>query len=154
LAFGDAVTGGSMLETDEALADGRIDTISFNAINQPTDFPVSSLVSDASVAGTESGYLISQLQKLGAINEAWWQVPELQEELSAEEITLLMPMSNAPTSALACREPLTSLADLQGKQIRAGSASSFGQIEALGATAVSITFSDLFESLQRGIVDC
>src|SRR5690606_31004763 len=57
-------------------------------------------------------------------------------------------------AVLACAEPLTTLEDLKGKQIRVGPQAQFGQIEALGATPVAVAFADLYESLQRGIVDC
>lgn len=155
IAFQDAISGAPQ-EADEALADGRIDMHLLVPFQQPSDFPVAgTLVSAANLAAaTGESYLGNYLATTAALNEVWFQQQELKDELADHGLTLLSPIPTAPDVSMACAEPVEDLADLEGLQIRVGPAGAFTQVEALGATPVSVVFADLFESLQRGIVDC
>lgn len=153
LVYNDAVSG-SATESDEALQDGRIDLHMLATQLQPSDFPVSGRLQNESTAIRGAGYITGGLGAFGALNEVWWEQPELHEEVNDLGLTLLTPLAAQPYNVMACREPVVSLEDLEGKQVRVGPAAAFAQIEALGASPVSVPFADLFESLQRGIVDC
>lgn len=155
VAFQDAVSG-TPQDGDEALSDGRIDMHLLVPFQQPSDFPIAgTLLADSTLAAYQTdSYLGGYLASIPAINEVWYGVPELREEFGGLGLQVIAPMPTAPDMSLACREPVESLADLEGKQIRVGPAGAFAQVEALGATPVSVVFADLFESLQRGIVDC
>lgn len=153
LVYNDAVSG-SATESDEALQDGRIDLHMLATQLQPSDFPVSGRVQNESTAIRGAGYITGGLGAFGALNEVWWEQPELHEEVNDLGLTLLTPLAAQPYNVMACREPVVSLDDIEGKQVRVGPAAAFDQIEALGASPVSIPFAELFESLQRGIVDC
>lgn len=152
LVFGDAIAPN--VEADEALADGRIDLHLLVPFLQPSDFPVVGQVMTDATSLRPSAYLSGGLVAFAALSEAMMDVPEIHEEYEQDGITVLAPIPTLPQSSLACSKPLTSLDDLAGKQIRVGPAGTYGQIEALGATPVSVAFADLYESLQRGIVDC
>lgn len=141
-------------ESDEALLDGRIDSHNFSAFSSPSEFPINGqLMLDAAVV-RESSLLEGTLTLLGATNQTAWEVPEVTAEYTAKGLTPIMPFASAGLSGLACTEPVTSLADLKGKMIRTGPLVQVGQVEALGATSVNLPFTELYEALQRGIVDC
>lgn len=55
---------------------------------------------------------------------------------------------------MLCREPVRSIADLKGKRIRSYGTAYPALIEALGATPVSVTTTEAYEALERGILDC
>lgn len=153
VAFQDAISG-TPQEADEAMQDGRIDMHLLVPFQQPSDYPVSGqLLTDTSIM-RDTSFIAGYLASVGAINEAAWEIPELHEEFENGGLTVLSPIPTIPSTSLACSEPLTSLDDLRGKQIRVGPSGTYGQIEAMGATPVSVVFADLYESLQRGIIDC
>jgi TRAP-type C4-dicarboxylate transport system substrate-binding protein len=55
---------------------------------------------------------------------------------------------------LHCTEPVTSLADAQGKQVRNPGAAWASQLGALGMEPIDLPASEAFEGFQRGIIDC
>lgn len=152
LVFGDAIAAN--VEADEALADGRIDLHLLVPFLQPSDFPVSGQFALETTVTRDSPLVSGTLASFGAVNETLHQTDELITEYADRNLTVMNPLVHTGNVVMACSEPLTSLADLKGKQVRVGPQPAFGQVEALGATPVSVAYADLFESLQRGIVDC
>lgn len=141
-------------ESDEALLDGRIDSHNFSAFSSPSEFPINGqLMLDAAVV-RESSLLEGTLTLLGATNQTAWDISAVTAEYTDKGLNPIMPFASAGLSGLACTEPVTSLADLKGKMIRTGPLVQVGQVEALGATSVNLPFTELYEALQRGIVDC
>ncbi len=59
-----------------------------------------------------------------------------------------------PAQVLFCNAPITSLADLKGKKVRTSGRSLAEFVEALGATGVTMPFSEVPQALQRKVVDC
>lgn len=55
---------------------------------------------------------------------------------------------------LLCREPVKSLADLKGKRIRTYGYAYPKIVSAMGATPVSMSTTEAYGALQRGILDC
>lgn len=53
-----------------------------------------------------------------------------------------------------CKEKIESLADLTGKKVRASGAPASDTLEQLDATAVNMTGGEVYQALQRGLVDC
>ncbi len=53
-----------------------------------------------------------------------------------------------------CNEPVSSIADLAGRKVRVSGAPAADTLEQLGATAVNLTGGEVFQALQRGLVDC
>lgn len=153
VAFQQAISGMPQ-DGDEALGDGRTDIHLLVPFQQPSDFPVSGTILPEATIQRPGGYLSGYLAAIGATNEVGWGLSELHEEYEAHGLTVMAPMPTQPSASLACSQPVESLEDFRGKQIRVGPAATYGQIEALGAVPVSVVFADLYESLQRGIVDC
>jgi TRAP-type transport system periplasmic protein len=79
--------------------------------------------------------------------------PEFQQELAANN---LYAFGFRPLEAygLLCMKPVKSIADMEGLRIRSYGFAYPRLIEAMGATPVSISTSETYETLQRSIVDC
>jgi TRAP-type transport system periplasmic protein len=53
-----------------------------------------------------------------------------------------------------CKEPISSLADLAGRKVRVSGAPAADTLKALGATAVNMSGGEVYQALQRGLVNC
>ncbi len=142
--------GGSVAavgETPEALANGVGDMGDIVTPYFPDQFPLNNAV----------GFFIPQpldSREVGQAMVDWHaEYPEFVEELSRQN---LHAISFRPLESygLLCKEPVESMADLNGKRVRSYGFAYPALIEAMGATPVSITTSDTYEALERSIVDC
>ncbi|KHF38521.1 TRAP transporter substrate-binding protein [Halalkalibacter okhensis] len=79
---------------------------------------------------------------------------DLVAELQPEELqdTELMFIYGISPGVLMTTEPIESLEDLRGKQIRA-SGTNVATLEKLGATPVAMPVTETYEALSRGVVD-
>lgn len=66
----------------------------------------------------------------------------------------LVPVYNSGVNALLCADERTDLDGLKGMESASGGTAQSAQIEALGGSAATVAYTELFESLQRGVVDC
>lgn len=53
-----------------------------------------------------------------------------------------------------CKDKVTSIKDLDGRKVRVSGAPAADTLKELGATAVNMTGGEVYQALQRGIVDC
>lgn len=141
------------VEVDRALADGRIDIGNFWPQYNPSEYPASNLLLEASVL--RDPQVVPGFYSLGAsLQELGLGTPEVMAEFEDKGITPLAVMQPDGPTLLACSQPFTTLEDLAGKQIRAGGTSHARQLEELGAIPVSLPYTEVYEALQRGILDC
>jgi len=152
LYFGNALVGAA--DAADALGDGRLDLHLLRPQLQPADFPVSGRIVPEATTTRPTAFVSGQLAMYGALNEALLSEPALQAEYDARGLTVLIPAPEQPVTVIACSEPAPSLAALAGRQIRVESAEATAQVESLGLTAVTIAPGELYEAVQRGIVDC
>lgn len=59
-----------------------------------------------------------------------------------------------PPQVVFCKGDIKSLADLKGKKVRGSGRMTTDFLQALGATGVNISFSEVPGALQRGVIDC
>ena len=59
-----------------------------------------------------------------------------------------------PPQIVFCNTPITALADLKGKKVRASGRMTAKFLEALGAEGVNVAFAEVPGALQKGVVDC
>lgn len=74
-----------------------------------------------------------------------------KERYQGAKVLAIVPYS--PT-ALFCKKPVSGLNDLKGRKIRAGGAADNEVIQAIGATPINISFSEVVGALQHGVIDC
>jgi TRAP-type C4-dicarboxylate transport system substrate-binding protein len=153
LAFSLSVSG-ALTSVDQALQDGRIDIGMVTPYLESQEYPIAGTIANDINIDFPTAQIGGPLVGLAAASETLWNTPEFIQENADADLTVLSPYSSGPRSFLACREPVDSLEDLHGRQVRVAPITNRRQVEALDATPVSIQFTELFESVQRGLVDC
>lgn len=80
-------------------------------------------------------------------------IPAANRELERFGVRLLATYSFA-AQVMWCKQPFTSLADLQNRKVRTFGNSLVDYVRAIGAQPVSIGFPEVYSALERGVVDC
>lgn len=77
------------------------------------------------------------------------------EDIFAEQFNArVLAIAPYPPQVIFCNAPVTSLADLEDKKVRASGRMTAKFLEALGAEGVNVSFAEVPGALQRGVVDC
>ncbi len=121
----------------------------FDVVSTVADY----VVSDApGLAGLDLPVLAPNIQLARKVVEAYKPVMAkiIREKFHAK----LLAVVPYPAQVLFCRTKITGLKDLKGKKVRASGWTTSKFIDALGATGVTISFSEVATSLQRGVIDC
>lgn len=148
----------------------RIQVFAGGALGKPTE--LLKLVSEGGVqiATTASAYFPSQLPLLAATNSLplvfkdaeqaqrilpalYADSPGLQDELKRLNVHPVFWHSVDPYYMI-CRTPVRTLADMKGKKVRSYGDDVPRMLQAVGAVPVNLLPGDLYESLQKGTVDC
>lgn len=85
------------------------------------------------------------------INELFETTPEIQEEFS--RVKVLYFACHDPYYIATVKKPVHNLEDMKGLKIRVAGLYATKIIEKLGATPVSMPLPDLYDALQKGVVD-
>ena len=73
----------------------------------------------------------------------------------ADELGLkLLTLQSFQAQILYCRDEFTSLKDLAGRKVRSSGASQADFIEYFGGSAVAMSFGEVQQGLQQGVIDC
>ena len=80
--------------------------------------------------------------------------PLLEKTLRERYGIELLAVYVYPAQILFCKNPMGSLAELAGRQVRTSSPTQSDWIEALGGKAVATPFAELAEGLRSGGIDC
>lgn len=148
----------------------RMKIFAAGTMGKPTE--LLKLVSDGGVHGaaTSPGYFPSQMPLLYATNSLplasksaeetsrivhtlYKEMPALQNEMRQNNVHPLFWHVLDPYY-LVCRTPVRTLADLKGKKIRSWGEDVPRLFKAAGAVPVNLLPAELYESMQRGTVDC
>ena len=133
----------------QSLADGLTDVTVHISSYTPSEMPVSNLLEEIALTlANENPYaLTAAVTEFTLTNEAF------QKEFAANGVVFASPYMTPPY-ALACRMPITSLADLEGKRIRSPNRSVTAWVQGVGATPVSMSSSEQYSALDKGALDC
>lgn len=151
----DRYFAGSLLPVAEAysgVGSGLADISFATTIGFNTEFPTIDWLSGA-LSQNKQAYPLGDLVNYSATNELILSDPAIQEEFAALNVKPIFMASSQPGDML-CREPVETLADAAGLMTRSPSAHITAEVEALGMTPVSMAFPELYEGLQRGVLDC
>ena len=140
-------------EVTEAAADGRIDIGVEIPIYTPSKYEAVNELINLAPAPPASPY-VTEVSTTAAMMEVAWNTPEIMDNYESLGVSVLRPVMFETSNALMCTEPVTSLDDFSGKQVRVGSAADFAIAEGLGASPVSMPFVEAYEALQRNTIDC
>ncbi|NYT69410.1 C4-dicarboxylate TRAP transporter substrate-binding protein [Pusillimonas noertemannii] len=90
----------------------------------------------------------------GATNETiMFNCAECKEDLANYKAVWLGGIGASPWHMM-CRQPISSVDDLQGKKVRVTGGFAMRMISELGATAVSLPASEIPAAMQQGVIDC
>ncbi|MEV5647100.1 TRAP transporter substrate-binding protein DctP [Nocardia sp. NPDC052254] len=151
VAYSDAIAKST--EIDDAVSDGRLDMAQVLTVYEPKEFPAMSALGNAGVLSDQS-VVTGALQSNAWPAEVAFSTREIVSEFEDKGLKLMMPGYNAGTNALFCAQPRTSLRDFAGKSISIGSTAGGEQVAALRGTSTSVAYTEAYEALQRGVIDC
>lgn len=151
IAYSDAIAKST--EIDNAVIDGRLDIGQVLAVYEPQEFPATSALLDASVLSDQS-VVTGVLQSNAWPAEVALSTPEIVAEFEDKGLKLMLPAYNAGMNALFCSEPRAALPDFAGRSVSVGSTAGNQQVSALGSTPTSVAYTEAYEALQRGVIDC
>lgn len=118
----------------------------------PTELPVTNWLATLGAADFDSS-LQSVLAGSAASYVDYFASPEIAEEFSSHNIRVLAAQASLPYDML-CNKPFESPEDASGLRSRSSGELFTGGLEALGVAPVSTEFGEIYESLQRGVMDC
>ena len=112
---------------------------------------------DKFVLNNAVGFFIPQPKspvEIGTTMGRWHKVyPQFAEELAKYNLKAIgyRPLESY---GMLCTQPIRSVKDFEGKRIRTYGFAYPALVKALGGTPVSISTSEAYEALERGILDC
>lgn len=134
----------SGMETLPGVADGRADMGFIADAYYPAELPLTTVVGIPFVtsnAEAQGRAFIDLYKNNKALREEW--------ERQGVHVLTWAPV---PSNIVAVKEPMDSLSDLKGRKIR-GYGYVSRALEAAGASVVSIAQPEVYEALQRGVLD-
>lgn len=140
-------------ESDKALVDGRLDIAQVLPIYNPSEYPANNALIEAGFISNHSP-IAGVLQSNAWPNQIAFDSEEIMAEYEDHGMVPMVPIYNSGSNALFCSDKRTGSADIKGITAASGGTAQSHQIEALGGEATSVPYPELFESLQRGVVDC
>lgn len=140
-------------EVDDALLDGRLDVGSVMAGYEPDLYPRYAAISDTSYMGNGSP-MEMVMASHGYITELVGQDDQVAEEFEKRGLKVLAPAFTGGINGIYCREPKRDLSALEGAQVRISGSAHAAEAKALGMSPVSLDFTEVYEALQRGVLDC
>jgi TRAP-type C4-dicarboxylate transport system substrate-binding protein len=96
--------------------------------------------------------VLDSVEQLADVVEAWR--PNYTKFLETEHNIKLLGFGTYQAQVIYCRDEFTSLADLEGRKVRASGASQQAFISHLGGSPLSIAFAEVQPALASGVVDC
>lgn len=150
-AFANAIA--PAVEIDDALKDGRLDVASSLPTYEPDQYPANADLIGTSFLGVQSP-IVNSMASLAWMVETAYANPAVIAEFEDNGIKLLSPIFNSGVTVMMCKEPRTTLDEMNGIQISVTSPAASTEVTAMGMTPTSIPYTELFEALERGVVDC
>lgn len=156
-------------EEVEQATEGRVKITIYSggALGKPPDQYDSAVTGITDIAFGLHGYtagkfpLTSILELPTMVNSAasgscvLWKLYEKFPEIGAEHpgVKVLTIWTHDTGQIMTTKKPIRTMDDLKGMTIRAPTASHVTMVEAWGATAVMMPISELYDSLEKGVVD-
>ncbi|MFM2476059.1 TRAP transporter substrate-binding protein DctP [Celerinatantimonas sp. MCCC 1A17872] len=141
--------GGSLLKGNEIL-DGVKNGVADMGFVNINYYPTRLLLNSAFQLFPEGPEDFNTKMKL--YNEIYKQIPQLNQEFAAQGQKIIYSYTYLPYAFIS-RDTLKTTADIKGKRIRASSRWLLNILDGMGATPVSVPWSDTYQALQSGTID-
>lgn len=139
-------------ESLSAIESGLTDITFVSPSNVPDLMPAALWETTVAQSAIEAEFPMSLIQGT-PVQSAAYEEGALAEELAAYDAQTLATWGTAPNSAL-CKPEVTSADQAAGKTIRTPGPPFVDEVEQIGMTSVTLPVTDVFEGLQRGVIDC
>lgn len=119
------------------------------------------------VVSTIGGYIVSDSQAIAGLdlpaiaqnitvarNVVDAYKPTIEKTLKKDFNSKLLGIMPYPAQILFCKDEISSLEDLKGKRVRAGSWTVAEFLDGVGATGITMQYGEIAQALQRGVLDC
>ena len=148
--------GGSLVkgaEMAQAVRGGIVDMGMFTPSYFPSEFPMTEW---ATKLGSEVNpeHPLGVMQAFATGTEYALTEPLIEESFAEQDIKVLFTWTPSTNYNLVCTEPVRTLEEARGKRVRTGGEFTSGEIEALGMVPVTLPTGEIYEGLQRGVIDC
>jgi len=148
---------GSLVAPDEiagGLTDGLVDLAYFVEVYTPEKFPIDDWISKGAFL-SEPNRVGGHLQAMSATADWAINDEDLMAEFDEQGLFPLIPRLHVLHEYnLLCNDPVTTLAEAEGKKVRIGGAAWAAAAEDLGMNPVSLAGDEMYTGLQQGVVDC
>lgn len=121
----------------------------FDVVHTVADYVVPD---SPALAGLDLPALATDIEKAREVVAAYR--PTMEEYLAKDFGVKLLSVVPYPAQVIFSRDKFNGLADLKGKKIRASGWTTSEFVTALGASGVTLSFSEVPQALQRGVVSC
>lgn len=146
---------GSLLAGDQVVtgvADGVADIGQVTPTAFPNQLPIATWFQGLGFLAVQ-GWPLGPLAEAGAVFETFRDDPDIQAEYAAQGIVPLFNNSTAP-SDMICSSSAETVEETRGLRIRVGGPALARETEQFGMTPEFMPTADVYEALQRGIMDC
>lgn len=151
IAWGMSIAG--YPEVVDALQDGRVD-LSYHLLGyEPQRFPEATDIGTA-LASVEYSPLVGELTAYAVGSAIGWSNDAHLQRFEDEGITPLVPFITSGAYSLNCNSEIATAEEFNNKQVRIGAASQQAAATHFGAVPTSMEFTEAFEAMQRGTIDC
>ncbi len=115
--------------------------------------PMGYMIGDNAMnGGNDLPGLAPDIDTARAISDAWKPViADFYEDAYGVKVLGVWPYS---AQVVYCNAEMSGLKDLEGKKVRASGAAIGDFVSALGGTPVSMSFGEVVQGLQKGVIDC
>jgi TRAP-type C4-dicarboxylate transport system substrate-binding protein len=111
------------------------------------------VVSDSqTIAGLDFPAMANDIETAKKVVDAYKDT--LDKALKNDFNAKLLSVVPYPSQVLFCKDEISSLKDLRGKKVRASGWTVAEFLDGIGATGITMSYSEVPQSLQRGVIDC
>ena len=121
----------------------------FDVVSTVADYVIAD---SQAMAGLDFPAIANDLPTAKKVVEAY--KTNLDNALKKDFNSKLLSVVPYPAQVLFCKDEITSLADLKGKKVRASGWTVASFLDGVGATGITMSFGEVPQSLQRGVIDC
>lgn len=151
LVWGQAIA--SYAEIDDALIDGRLDLGYTVPGYDPNQYSAYNEVSKAT-SGFPNSPIVGNAVTGAVMAQIGYESEAVQQEFTDQGLVPLNAFSGTSPFYTLCSSPLETMDDWKGTQLRAGSQPHHDTVSALGGVATFMEFTETYEAIQRGTLDC
>lgn len=148
--------GSSLFPATETLASvgaGVADVGQFSSPYNPDDLPAANYLLKAGVKA-DRAYPLGALQSSAATYEMFQINEDLAAEFRDENNVVVLEAGSTGRYAILCRDEVSTPEQAVGKRTRVGGGAWISEAEALGMATQFTPPLEIYEALQRGVLDC